>query len=81
MSVKVLRGGIARICSRGIKIGEEDFAPKFFWDVLDSWGGEWMWELVDPKYRSEDLSWLDKGINNGTLVCCADGWFLLMLQE
>ena len=32
-----------------------------------------MWELVDPKYRTGDLSWLDKGMKNGSLVCCADG--------
>ena len=73
MSVKVLRGGIARIRSRGTEIVERDCVPKSFWDVLDFWGGKWMWELVDPKHRTGDLSWLGSGMKNGTLVCCADG--------
>ena len=42
VSVKVLRGGIVIIRFLGIKIGEEDFIPKSFWDMLDSWVGEWM---------------------------------------
>ena len=32
-----------------------------------------MWELVDPKFRSSDLSWIDRAMAAGTLVCCADG--------
>ena len=73
MSVKVLRGGNARIRSRGTEVAERECVPRSFWDVLDSWGGKWIWELVEPKYRTGDLSWLDKGMKNGTLVRCADG--------
>ena len=73
VSVKVLRSGVARINSRCKEIDEEKCSPKMFWEVLDSWGGKWMWELVDPKYRTGDHSWLDRGMKHGTLVCCLDG--------
>ena len=72
-SVKVLRNGTARIRCTGTDVSEEDIVPKSFWDILDSWGGEWMWELVDPEFRSSDLSWIDRAMADGTLVCCADG--------
>ena len=32
-----------------------------------------MLELVDPGYRTTDLSWIDRAMADGTLVCCADG--------
>ena len=44
-----------------------------FWDVLEEGGGEWMWEFIDVKYKQEDMSWLQEGMINGTLVWCSDG--------
>ena len=44
-----------------------------FWDIVDEWGGEWMWENVTQELRNSDHSWLERGMRNGTLVWCADG--------
>ena len=73
VSVRSLRNGMTRTRCTGSEVSKEEFAPKSFWDILDRWGGAWMWELVDPVYRSTDLSWIDRAMADGTLVCCADG--------
>ncbi len=44
--------------------------PEDFWEFLDTWGGEWMWEYMD---RNEDLTWIVEGMKNNSLVWVTDG--------
>ena len=43
------------------------------WDLLRSWGGEWMWKSLFFPTPDQDISWLITAIGNGTLIGCTDG--------
>ena len=45
-------------------------APVHYKEVLQMWGGSWMWEDTT---LSEELSWLADAMHNGTLVGVSDG--------
>ena len=45
------------------------------WDLLLSWGGEWMWASIFFPQDCTDLSWLISGIKAGTVIGCTDGSF------
>ena len=42
-----------------------------FWTFLASWGGEWMWEVVNGE--SDDLLWLAEALCQGTSIWTTDG--------
>ena len=55
-----------------------------FWDFLDSFGGEWMWESVgcgngltweraNSTTRTYDMTWLVDGMKNNTITWCMAG--------
>jgi hypothetical protein len=45
-----------------------------FWGFLCSWGGEWMWEGVEPgKDLPQDMLWVAEGLTNGSLIWVTDG--------
>ena len=44
---------------------------KTVWELLESWGAEWMWNLVSEEDKSQDLSWIRDGMING--MWCCDG--------
>jgi hypothetical protein len=45
-----------------------------FWGFLCSWGGEWMWEGVQPdKDSPQDMLWVAEGLTNGSLIWVTDG--------
>ena len=44
--------------------------PGTFSELLESWGGEWMWSgLTMP----DDPTWIAQALANGTLICVTDG--------
>ncbi len=43
-----------------------------FWEHLQSFGGEWMWEYI--KEGETNLSWLRDALTTGTLVGVMDGF-------
>lgn len=43
------------------------------WDLLRSWGGNWMWSSLFFPTADNDLSWLVTALQEGTLVGCTDG--------
>ena len=49
-------------------------AHRGFWDFLHSWGGIWMWEVLEyGKDTPVDLQWLVDSLRNGTSVWATDG--------
>ena len=55
-----------------------------FWENLDRFGGEWMWESVgcgkgltwertNITGRTDDMTWLVDGMKNNTITWCTDG--------
>jgi hypothetical protein len=70
-TVLELPNGLA-IC-RGI--GPPLFVPEetnpTFWELLQSLGGEWMWEHV--KDEESDMSWACNAMINGVLIAVTDG--------
>ena len=45
-----------------------------FWDFLYSWGGTWMWEVMEyGKDTPVDIQWLVDGLCNGTSIWATDG--------
>jgi hypothetical protein len=45
-----------------------------FWGFLCSWGGEWMWEGVEPgKDLPRDILQVADGLTNGSLIWVTDG--------
>ncbi len=59
------------------EIGPPLFFPEetnpTFWELLQSLGGEWMWEHV--KDENSDMSWACNAMVNGTLIAVIDGSF------
>ena len=43
------------------------------WDLLQSWGGEWMWSSLHFPTQNNDITWLVQAIEQGSLVGCTDG--------
>jgi hypothetical protein len=56
-------------------IGPHLFVPEetnpTFWELLQSLGGEWMWEHI--KDKESDMSWARNAMINGTLIAVHDG--------
>ena len=45
-----------------------------FWEFLHSWGGTWLWEVIEPgKDTPADIHWIVDGLSNGTLIWTTDG--------
>lgn len=48
--------------------------PEDFWQFLEGWGGEWMWEhLCVEEPAAKDLTWVIEGMQRGSLVWVTDG--------
>ena len=62
-----------KIRSVGNKFHRPKVIEETFWDVLEKWGGSWMWKYVKEKYEGQDMEWLLEGMKNNSLVWCADG--------
>ena len=44
-----------------------------FWEFLQSWGGTWMWEVIEPgKDTPADVPWIVDGLRNGSLIWTTD---------
>jgi hypothetical protein len=40
-----------------------------FWEFLHSWGGTWMWEVIEPgKDTPIDVSWIVEGLQDRSLI-------------
>ena len=73
-SVKVLKNEEVKLRCTGPPLTEtKQREHKTVWELLESWGAEWMWNLVSEEDKSQDLSWIRDGMINGTLVWCCDG--------
>ena len=46
--------------------------PHSLWEVVNNFGGEWMWEGVDNPNRPDDMTWLVDGMKNNTITWCTD---------
>ena len=46
---------------------------KTIWDLLLSWGGEWMWTTMFFPEDNHDISWILTALRSGSLVGCTDG--------
>jgi hypothetical protein len=45
-----------------------------FWEFLHSWGGTWMWEVIQPsKDTPVDVLWIAEGLRDGSLIWTTDG--------
>ena len=62
------------ILSIGPALATETDARTGFWEFLHSWGGTWMWEVIEPgKDTPADVSWIVNGLRNGALIWTTDG--------
>ena len=62
------------ILSIGPALATETDARTGFWEILHSWGGTWMWEVIEPgKDIPADVSWIVNGLRNGSLIWTTDG--------
>jgi len=62
------------ILSIGPALATETDARTGFWEFLHSWGGTWMWEVIEPgKDTLADVSWIVNGLHNGSLIWTTDG--------
>jgi hypothetical protein len=60
--------------SEGPALAEVTDHTMDFWGFLRSWGGEWMWEGVEPsKDLLQDMLWVVEELTNGSLICITDG--------
>ena len=57
----------------GTKHAEPALPISDFWELLRSWGGNWMWSNVHFDSRDTDLGWLRDAISNGTSIWVTDG--------
>lgn len=45
-----------------------------FWEFLRSFGGTWMWEVIEPgKDTPDGVMWIVDGLRNGSLIWATDG--------
>ena len=65
--------GRLRLRSSCDMVEEESVEYESFWDLLEDWGGGWMWENVTEDTKNQDYDWIEKAMREGTLVWCADG--------
>ena len=68
VSVKNCMEDGCKIRSVGSKFHLPAVTEETFWDVLDKWGGSWMWKDVREKYEGQDMDWLMEGMKNNSLV-------------
>lgn len=74
ISVTVLATQQVVKLSTGPALATAADAQRGFWDFLHSWGGTWMWEVLEyGKDMPEDLRWLVDSLCNGTSVWATDG--------
>ena len=60
--------------STGPALVTEADACTGFWEFLYSWGGTWMWELIEPgKDTPTGVQWIVDGLRNGSLIWTTDG--------
>ena len=60
--------------SEGPDLVEETDKAINFWVYFCSWGGEWMWEGVEPgKDLPRDMLCVADGLTNGSLIWVTDG--------
>ena len=57
-------------CTGTTQFYEHGENNRSFLDILNSWGGEWMWKDL---HMNEDSSWVAECLENNTLVCVTDG--------
>ena len=71
----VKRDGAGRLKLRSCSemVQKEQVEHGTFWDLLEEWGGDWMWEHIPDDVKRQDFSWLEMAMKEGTLVWCADG--------
>ena len=73
-SIRTLKNGDVRLRCVGPPVTESvQKEHRTVWDLIDSWGANWMWELISEEDRERDVSWRREGIAGGTLVWCCDG--------
>ena len=57
--------------------------PQSFWEILESFGGEWIWggigcvnvltrEGAENTTRTDDMTWMVDGMKNSTITWCTD---------
>ena len=63
-------GDLTLVSSCALQESVTDEAQPDIIDLLDEWGGTWMWEKLDYE---EDLGWLSEALIAGSLVCVTDG--------
>ena len=60
--------------STGLSLATAADAPMSFWDFLYSWGGTWMWKVIEPGTDTPaDVQWMVDGLRNGSLIWAIDG--------
>ena len=59
-------------CSGTTQFYEHAENDRSFLDILNSYGGEWMWKDL---HMNEDSSWVAECLENNTLVCVTDGLY------
>jgi hypothetical protein len=53
----------------------EDSTP--FWDIIDTWGGSWMWSDIDTGDKPKDnMQWVTDGMTAGTLIWTTNGSYI-----
>jgi hypothetical protein len=58
--------------SVGPPLAKESDTRTEFWELLYSWGGAWMWEVIEVKGTPADISWILDGLKNGSLIWVTD---------
>ena len=58
---------------RGPSLALDSHSHRSVWDLLLSWGGNWMWSSLFFPSEDNDISWLVTALEEGTLIGCTDG--------
>ena len=55
-SVKRDGAGRLKLRSYSEMVQEEQVEHETFWDLLNEWGGDWMWEHIPDDVKNQDFS-------------------------
>ena len=68
MSIKTVDASTFLLRAAGLNIATRPSQPQPFWDFLEIWREEWMWEGVDNPNRTDDMTWLVISMRNNTIM-------------
>jgi hypothetical protein len=61
--------------NEGVPLAKGPLLSTDFWEFLNTWGGTWMWEIIDESQQTKhNVKWLVEGMEeSNTLIWVTDG--------